>query len=145
MRKKTTINSNLIHQTYSLQDLLSDENMLSYLDIDVEKLRIEFEQSNYNETSSNSIISPNIGSTLWEYRRSKWLYTENPSQVAERIKNSNIDHLPNDCYPKLYTQLVEKGKTLRMDKKLNLSDVVKIINVGWIVEEKWDRAAKGLP
>lgn len=134
-------------KSISLQDLLSNDenNDLQFLDLNVEKLRQEFEQTNSCESSSNNTIQSNIGTTLWEYRRNKWLMNNDPKKVKQRVIETSIDHLPKDAYIKIYNNLVEKGKPLKKDKRLNLKDVVKVINVGWIVEEKWDRAAKGLP
>lgn len=130
-------------------------NGISYHDLDFCQLRKEFENYNSNNASSctdteskETLFSEsNIGSTLWEYRRLKWLTpnSNKTDKLSQRIAETSIAHVPQDCYVKLYSQLIEHSKVLKPGKRINLNDVMKIINAGWIAEEKWDRAAKGLP
>ncbi|KAK6201043.1 uncharacterized protein RJT21DRAFT_113695 [Scheffersomyces amazonensis] len=128
------------------EDLLDIENIddITYHDLDVYALKQELESQKKSIVNDASI---NLGLTLWEFRRNKWLQTssENEPKIQARIESSSINHIPKDSYVKIYNNLVEKNRTLRNDKKINLGDLIKIINAGWIAEEKWERAAKGLP
>ncbi|KAI3406745.2 hypothetical protein KGF56_000350 [Candida oxycetoniae] len=148
-------------------------NEIVYNDIDFILLRKEFEamvsstnpksaNTNTNTNTSDSdvnsrltfaktqpsqVIAPNIniGSTLWDYRRKKWLQcTNNPRKIRERINRNSISHIPEESYAKIYNNLIEKNKCLKTDKHLNLSDLISVINAGWIAEEKWERAARGI-
>ena len=122
-----------------------------YNDIDMIELRKEFEMwvnsKNTSDTDSKSTLfsQSNIGTTLWEYRRNKWLICNDPEKFETRLQETSISHIPKESYAKIYTNLIEKNKTLKNNKHINLLDLVKIINAGWIAEEKWDRAARGLP
>ncbi|KAG7665355.1 uncharacterized protein J8A68_001043 [[Candida] subhashii] len=137
-------------------DSAVEYNEISFRDLDVCQLRKEFENYNTNNNSASSdtdskstlFNESNIGSTLWEYRRKKWLSpnpNSPPNKLEQRLIETSIQHVPKDCYVKLYSCLIEKNKELKHNKRINLSDVVKIINAGWIAEEKWERAARGLP
>lgn len=122
-----------------------------YNDIDMIELRKEFEMwvnnKNTSDTDSKSTLfsQSNIGTTLWEYRRNKWLICNDPEKTETRLQETSITHIPKESYAKIYNNLIEKNKTLKHNKHINLLDLVKIINAGWIAEEKWDRAARGLP
>ncbi|CAI5756614.1 unnamed protein product [Candida verbasci] len=89
----------------------------------------------------------NVGNLLWEIRRKNWLKpNKSPEEVNERIRSGLItEYMPKDSYLKIYNYLIEKNKILKSDKHINLLDMMKIINYGWIAEDKWERAAKGLP
>lgn len=103
--------------------------------------------SSASETSSSPCppTEINIGETLWNYRRTKWLHTDKTAEELEdRISCNQIEELPQELQVKIYTNLVNKGKVLKKDKELNLQDLVVIINAGWEAEDKWERAAKGL-
>jgi hypothetical protein len=139
------------NKSISLQDLIRStsndvcDDDMRYSDINVEKLRQEFDSADASDTSSNLQPSTsNIGTTLWEYRRLKWLKETHSMSVEQRLALASIDHLPQAAYVKIYTNLVEKGKLLKHDKRINLKDVIKIINAGWAAEDVWERAAKGL-
>ncbi|RCK54842.1 hypothetical protein Cantr_04136 [Candida viswanathii] len=120
-------------------------------DIDVIELRKEFESwvntKNTTDTDSKSTLlsQSNIGSNLWEYRRSKWLQCNDPNKLNDRLKQTSISYIPKDSYVQIYSSLVDKNKILKDDKHINLLDLLKIINAGWIAEDKWERAARGLP
>lgn len=145
IKSSTTVASKL-----SLQDAIrqySDsmtepseyEDESSFQDVDLFKLRQEFAQSPLIKDASQ------VGNVLWQYRRKKWLYCAHPEKVEERIKDLSIEYIPRESYIKVYNNLVDKGRTLKPGKRMNLADLVEVINVGWVAEEKWDRAAKGLP
>lgn len=88
----------------------------------------------------------NIGEALWEYRRSKWLATSKlPQEIAAHVAATLLAALPTELHVRIYNNLVEKGKPLRSGKRINLLDLVVVINAGWVADEKWERAAKGLP
>ena len=150
----------VIRQTSGEGDSSSTLN-LSYHDLDVCEMRKEFEvsppleststasplSSSASETSSSPCppTEINIGETLWNYRRTKWLHTDKTAEELEdRISCNQIEELPQELQVKIYTNLVNKGKVLKKDKELNLQDLVVIINAGWEAEDKWERAAKGL-
>lgn len=120
-------------------------------DIDVIELRKEFENwvnsKNITDTDSKSTLlsQSNIGINLWEYRRNKWLQCNDSNKLKNRLKETSISYIPKDSYVQIYTNLIDKNKTLKDDKHINLLDLLKIINAGWIAEDKWERAARGLP
>lgn len=131
-------------------------NEINFRDLDLCKLKQEFEIHAKNESpamdsgSSRTTLHmnlqiDNIGTSLWEYRRSKWLANDDPQKVEKRLRKLSISHIPRDLYVKIYNNLVDKGRLLKNEKRINLEDLVKIINAGWIAEEKWERAARGLP
>ncbi|KAK6458708.1 uncharacterized protein RJT20DRAFT_131868 [Scheffersomyces xylosifermentans] len=140
---------------HSDDDLSNEFNEVSFHDIDLFKLRQELENHAKREATSTDSGSSkstlhnnqqgNIGTSLWEYRRAKWLVDSNPQRTEQRILNSSIEHIPKDSYVKIYNNLVDKGRSLKNEKRINLRDLMKIINCGWIAEDKWERAAKGLP
>lgn len=144
-----------------------DDDELSFADVNVVKLRMEYEnhlkklnELNDDSTDSSSKTTTsdhvqhkniNIGEQIWEFRRSKWLKSppstskeQTENKISERLSEQSIQHIPKDSYPKIYSTFVDKGKNLKNDKRLNLTDLIKIINAGWVHEEKWARAAKGL-
>ena len=142
---------------------LSNTQEIIYHDIDFALLRKEFEamlastnpssdsDTNSRTTSATRVPqqqlnnSINVGSTLWDYRRQKWLQPKySTKRIKERIAKSSISHIPKESFPKIYENLVDKNKALKSNKKLNLADLIKIINAGWIAEERWERAARGL-
>lgn len=119
----------------------------SFHDIDVCEMRKELE-TNVELTSNDATLtekSINIGDTLWNYRRGKWLVTsKTKEEIDNRVSSHLIKELPVDSHTKIYSTLVNKGKSLKKDKRLNLQDLVVIIDAGWVAEEKWERAANGL-
>lgn len=143
----------------SVDDLASKN--LKFQDLDMVKLRDELEtrvktaqiMSDTLTDSSGRGLAPevpkqNIGETLWEYRRAQWLATEDGvdagTKLEERAARLSIKHIPKELYPRIYSNFVEKSKPLKADKRINLEDLINIINAGWISDEKWERAAKGL-
>lgn len=141
VRSSTTDES----KSFTLQDIIrqsESEGDVAYSDLDICKLRQEFEAGSTDSNTLNSSCA-NIGITLWEYRRKKWLRDLDPSKSRDATRTS-IEHIPKESYVKIYTNLVEKGRTLKQDKRLNLSDLITVIDAGWIAEERWERAAKGL-
>lgn len=128
----------------TLATLNGDDDVL-YRDVDVCKMRVEMLLSLGTMSDGTVDEQANIGASLWEYRRAKWTHCTDPDKVARRRKETSLANVPRDVYAKIYTQLVDKGRALKSNKHLNLQDAVNVINAGWVAEEKWDRAAKGLP
>lgn len=97
--------------------------------------------------SLESIDTNNIGEKLWELRRSKWLAKDADSdkKLEHRIEEMSISHIPRESYARIYCNLVDKEKPLKGGRRLNLADLIQVINAGWIAEERWERAARGLP
>lgn len=84
------------------------------------------------------------GVDVWQKRRDAW--TMMRPEDALIVKQRRIDgqlQLSKDNYTTIYTNLVDKGKTLK--RPLNLKDTLRIINQGWISSRKWERASQGLP
>ncbi|KAI5951641.1 hypothetical protein KGF54_004715 [Candida jiufengensis] len=128
----------------------SNHNDIQFNDIDFTLLRAEFEtvisQPQQQQSIDKSIISNNllnqinVGSTLWNYRRSKWLIpNKSPKDIEEHLKNSSIAYIPKDQYYKIYLFLIDKNKQLKSKKYLNLKDLIKIIHIGWIAEKRWEQ------
>lgn len=115
---------------------------VTYEDLDMRKLREQLESQTEEGLSQNT----SVGEKLWCYRRSAWLTpTKCEEEIEDRIHHQSLAHIPRDALPRLYINLVDRGRSLKHDKYVNLQDLTKIMNAGWIAEEKWDRAAKGLP
>ncbi|PVH13778.1 uncharacterized protein CXQ87_001896 [Candidozyma duobushaemuli] len=125
----------------SEQDI-EDIDRLMFTDMNMVKLKDDL---------INQVPNPEYREILWEYRRSKWLSYGRVSEqaIAEKVnqrrEEASIKHIPKELYPRIYTNLVDKGRTLKDDKRLNLEDLVEVVNEGWKKEERWTRAAEGLP
>lgn len=130
-------------------DVTDKEATFTYHELDVVRLKEQFDsdsQRNSNTGSGdNEVPEPetNIGQILWEYRRSLWL--KSPKGATVTGGSLFFDQVPQESYVKIYNNLVEKGRALKPDRRINLHDLIRVINAGWESEEKWDRAAKGLP
>lgn len=104
-----------------------------------------------NNAATENEDAANIGEILWEFRRSKWLTVPGASdeqveeKVNERRELSCVKSIPKEHYHRIYVNLVERSKPFKDDVRINLEDLIGIVNDGWKKEEKWDRAAKGLP
>lgn len=139
-----------------------DDSKLAYRDLDVLKLRDDFEtqvktvllmsDTSTDSSHPDSVLGDakqNVGQMLWAYRRTKWL-TLNASEediaakLEERYAKLSLKHVPKESYAVIYSNFVDKSKPLKADKRINLEDLVEVINAGWISEDKWERAAKGL-
>lgn len=115
----------------------------NYEDLDICKLREQMESQQLSLSRSSKLC---LGEKLWDYRRNAWLTpTKNEDEVEAHIEDHSLAHVPREALPKIYTNLVDRGRVLKEDKHVNLKDLTRIINAGWIAEEKWERAAKGLP
>lgn len=114
------------------------ENKNGFGDVDFIELRRYLEKERFQELKNE-----NIGEILWEYRRNQWT-NGNVDQTKIAASRLFFDQIPKDSYVKVYSNLVDKGRSLRPDRRINLFDLMKIINAGWVAEEKWERAAKGL-
>lgn len=138
-----------------------DTAKVPYRDLDIAKLRDDFDthvksvhlmSDTSTDSSRPSSVQGdpklNIGEMLWEYRRRKWLTVDANEDIAAKISQRaaelSIKHIPRESYPRLYLNFVEKSKPLRANRRINLEDLVEVINAGWISEDKWERAAKGL-
>lgn len=105
--------------------------------------------------ASVSVVKPptrrrstcNLGEKLWEERRNRWLETSltTPEQILSRQAELSLSHVNVKLHAQIYTMFVEKSKSLKNGKRINLEDLVTVINAGWTKEAKWERAAKGLP
>lgn len=84
------------------------------------------------------------GPELWEKRRKLWL-KETPSNTLEEAEKSRaaFNGISPKKYGAIYKRLVLEDAHLK--QSLNLQDVIKVINAGWVETSKWDRAAKGIP
>ncbi|CUM50282.1 unnamed protein product [Debaryomyces tyrocola] len=132
--------------------------LATYHDVDICKVREDLSLQLKQIVSSESVADTskstlrergsqiNLGEMLWEYRRSKWLATnpEGELRAEEHLHQLSIAHIPKNSYVRIYNNLVDKGRLLKNGKRINLSDLIKVINAGWIAEERWERAAKGL-
>ncbi|KAG7195830.1 uncharacterized protein KQ657_002215 [Scheffersomyces spartinae] len=87
-----------------------------------------------------------VGELIWEYRRNKWLTpTKKEQEIKSHLSENTLGPVAKDSYAKIYNHLVRKNSPLRKGKSINLPDLLAIVNAGWIVEEKYERAANGLP
>ncbi|CAH02054.1 Gag1p [Kluyveromyces lactis] len=82
------------------------------------------------------------GPEIWEKRRQLWLKVtpENTLAHSEKSRAMFSDISPKKYGP-IYKRLVMEDAHLR--KNLNLQDVIKVIDAGWVETSKWDRAAQG--
>lgn len=108
---------------------------MAYVDLDMVKMRqqLEADPDLNNDT--------NVGDILWEYRRSRWTCGKKSKQAT--VNRLLFDQIPKESYVKVYNALVDKGRPLKNDRRINLYDLMKVVNSGWAAEEKWERAAKG--
>lgn len=119
-----------------------EENSQDFLSFDpvqeVAKLRQEDQLK-----KADSVDTFSRGPEVWEKRRKLWL-TVTPSNTlesAKKARESFADISPKK-YGVIYKRLVMEDAHLK--KNLNLQDVVKVINAGWVETSKWERAAQGL-
>lgn len=145
-------------EVVSVEDL--ESKAVRFQDLDMVKLRDDMEtrvktaniMSDTSTDSSGQVTDQtskqNIGETLWEYRRARWLAVDDDVDVATKVEELaarlSLKHIPKEMYPRIYSNFVEKSKPLKADKRINLEDLINIINAGWTNDEKWERAAKGL-
>lgn len=143
-------------------DLGDKALMITFHDLDVVKLKEQYDDNRVKPNNNSQDISDlygtdaNIGDILWEYRRTLWLKSPKPDDncTSSCFTNSNggrsnsrlmFEQIPKESYVKIYSNLVEKSKALKAGKRLNLYDLIRVVNAGWEADEKWERAAKGLP
>lgn len=118
-----------------------DGPSLDVYDVDFNQLRDELIKRLGKDSSQ-----VNVGELIWDYRKTKWLVpTKTPDEIASHVARNTLGHVARESYAKIYSHLVVKNSPLRKGKAINLSDLVTIIDAGWIVEEKYERAAIGLP
>ena len=131
-----------------------------YRALDVQRLRdaLTISASSKDElvpTPSESVFKDrilakdeNLGNALWEIRRARWLSLDDNDHVEEKVEQRaaelSLKHISRDLYPRIYRDLVEKAKLLKPGKRVNLEDMVMVINAGWVHEKVWESASKGL-
>lgn len=135
--------------------MFNDLNMVKLKDNLINQVRAipQYNSDSSTDTRTSQLEQQTlgIGEILWEYRRAKWLSYGRVSEAAieekvnQRREEASIKHIPKELYPRIYSNLVDKGKTLKDDKRLNLEDLMEVVNEGWKKEERWVRAAEGLP
>lgn len=129
-------------------------NSIPFDKLDVCTLRKEYDQLLKNEKwffigngrkasldASQSYF--NIGEVLWQIRRNKWLDRSNSpeSKTKERNQQNSLQHLPKESYGKIYNNFVSKNKPLKDGKRINLDDMIAIINEGWIADDTYKQAS----
>lgn len=142
----------------------TEKQRMGFHDLDMCSLREQFEsflrknadlRDNYTDSSKSTLNADtpmghtNVGEALWEFRRCKWLQKphgekDTDARILQRMANQSLEHIPKESLGRIYANFVEKGKLLKSGKCINLPDLINIMNQGWINEEKWERAAKGL-
>ncbi|KAF3992454.1 hypothetical protein FT663_00734 [Candidozyma haemuli var. vulneris] len=135
--------------------MFKDLNMVKLKDNLINQVRAspQYNSDSSTDTRCSQVEqqTSSVGEILWEYRRAKWLSygRVTDEMIAEKVNSrreeASIKHIPKELYPRIYTNLVDKGKCLKDDKRINLEDLVEVINEGWKKEERWTRAAEGLP
>lgn len=104
--------------------------------------------------SETSLIMPhtrrrstcNLGEKLWDERRKRWLETTlSKDKIAHRQAKLSLAHVDPKMHAQIYLMFVEKSKPLKNGTRINLNDLMSVINAGWTKEAKWERAARGLP
>lgn len=85
----------------------------------------------------------NIGEVLWQIRRNKWLDQSKlrENKVQKRFEQNSIKHLPKESYGKIYNNFVDKNKPLKDGKRINLNDMIDVINTGWIADDTYKNAS----
>lgn len=127
---------------------------IAYKDLDIAKLREKLESENLTLFTSDISTEnsdetrrekQNLGEALWDFRRSVWLKSNGDKDAVETdaARDTHKD-IPKNCYPAIYSNLIEKSKPLREGKRINLQDLLGVINEGWIQDQRWERAAKGV-
>ncbi|CDO92145.1 unnamed protein product [Kluyveromyces dobzhanskii CBS 2104] len=83
------------------------------------------------------------GPAVWERRRQLWLKVtlENSLTTAEKSRSLFKEINPKK-YSSIYKRLIMEEAHLK--KNLNLQDVVKVIDAGWVETSKWEMAAQGV-
>ncbi|EEQ36022.1 hypothetical protein EJF18_10162 [Clavispora lusitaniae] len=137
---------------------VEDSGKMTYKDLDVTRLRQKMETKDNSaqlasDLSTESSQEPddlknqNVGEFLWDYRRTLWLEHDKDS-VEEKLQNSDthvaMENIPPSSYSKIYMNFIEKSKPLKDGKRFKLKDLIDIINAGWVHDQRWERAAKGL-
>ncbi|KAL6943074.1 hypothetical protein ACO0RG_002058 [Hanseniaspora osmophila] len=90
-----------------------------------------------NDPSSDFIS----GYPVWEKRR-ELQYKKYPINVNKDYDSLvNFRKVPEKAYYQVYEKLIVKNNPLK--SPINLRDLIKVINVGWIVTRKYEEAAAG--
>lgn len=88
----------------------------------------------------------NLGEKLWDERRKRWLETTLTSEKKNQRQTAlSLAHVDSKMHAQIYTMFVEKSKPLKSGTRINLNDLMNVINAGWTKDAKWERAARGLP
>ncbi|KAL6947019.1 hypothetical protein ACO0QE_001877 [Hanseniaspora vineae] len=81
------------------------------------------------------------GYSVWEKRR-ELQYKQYPININKDYDSLvNFRKVPEKAYYQVYEKLIVKNKPLK--SPINLRDLIKVINVGWIVTRKYEEAAAG--
>lgn len=150
--------SNHYHSLDSRITMVSSDDLskIPYRDLDISKLREKMESREKSIVFTSDISTQgseesknkkqNVGEVLWDYRRSLWLESHSDEDGADNTVNKQaaIKDIPKGLYPTIYSNLIEKSKPLKEGKRINLQDLLGVINEGWVQEQRWERAAKGL-
>lgn len=86
------------------------------------------------------------GPDLWKTRRNLWREKTVADRVIEeqnQTRKDLFDSIPEAYYTRVYKKLVVDDKPLK--ESMNLSDVLHVINAGWVDNKKWSNAGNGLP
>lgn len=86
-----------------------------------------------------------FGPCLWETRRREWLKCDDLQKALARSSHNVLSGMPKEKYVGIYKALVDLRRTLKKENAINLGELAAVINAGWTANERWDRAARGLP
>ncbi|AET38739.1 Gag1p Ecym_3246 [Eremothecium cymbalariae DBVPG len=105
---------------------------------------LNFDPSVACDVSRSQSDEPFIdGPTIWKARRQLWTAKTEQNTIKEASEHrANFQKIRPQYYTRIYRKLVIEGKSL--SQPVNLQDVMKILDCGWIETNKWERAAKGL-
>ncbi|AGO12430.1 AaceriAER078Wp [[Ashbya] aceris (nom. inval.)] len=83
------------------------------------------------------------GPKLWHIRRKLWTAPTANNSVQEAAEHrASFRKIKPHYYPRIYRKLVLDDRPL--SQPINLEDVMKIMDAGWLETNKWERASRGL-
>ncbi|AAS52762.1 AER078Wp [Eremothecium gossypii ATCC 10895] len=83
------------------------------------------------------------GPKLWHIRRELWTAPTANNSVQEAAEHrASFRKIKPHYYPRIYRKLVLDDRPL--SQPINLEDVMKIMDAGWLETNKWERASRGL-
>ncbi|AMD19944.1 HCL207Wp [Eremothecium sinecaudum] len=114
-----------------------------------EEVTEEYTFSSYDPIKQRELLSSQCsgpfirGPEIWETRRKLWTArSENNTEDGAAAHKANFEKIKPQYYPRIYKKLVVDDRSL--SEPVNLSDVMKIIEAGWVEKKKWELASKGL-